>query len=99
MFSNPNFEWEQSIKMKKNTFSAHFEQANQLSEAMALPITVMHSDHQVGVFYSTQAYNKLLKQIKEMKQEILILKKINRGKYYGNKRLNRQHLCKKGHKF
>lgn len=75
MFSNPNFEWEQSIKMKKNTFSAHFEQANQLSEAMALPITVMHSDHQVGVFYSTQ----LLKQIKEMKQEILILKKINRG--------------------
>ena len=75
MFSNPNFEWEQSIKMKKNTFSAHFEQANQLSEAMALPITVMHSDHQVGVFYSTQA----LKQIKEMKQEILILKKINRG--------------------
>ena len=79
MFSNPNFEWQQSIKMKKNTFSAHFEQANQLSEAMALPITVMHSDHQVDVFYSTQAYNKLLKQIKEMKQEILILKKINRG--------------------
>ena len=36
-------------------------------------------DYQVGVFYSTQAYNKLLKQIKEMKQEILILKKINRG--------------------
>lgn len=74
MISNPGFEWEQSILMKKDIFSEHFDQANKLSGTMVLPVSVMNSNKQVGMFYSTQAYNNLLKQINSLKQEILTLK-------------------------
>ena len=73
MVSSPDFEWQQSIVMGEKTFLKYFAKANELSEGMALPITMMNKERQVGIFYSTQAYDNLLKQINSLKQEILTL--------------------------
>ncbi|MCH5358024.1 hypothetical protein [Limosilactobacillus reuteri] len=74
MMSDPNFEWEQLINVNYNNFFKCFEKANKLSEKKELPISVMKSNRQVGVFYSSKAYNKFLKQVAELKREILVLK-------------------------
>lgn len=74
MINNSNFEWEQTVCIKKDTFLECFEKARKLSEAKRLSISVMRGNELDGVFYSAKAYDELLKQINGLKREISILK-------------------------
>lgn len=69
-----NIDFQLAINIKQDLFLDCFKQADQLSTAKQLPINLIKDDRCVGVYYSSRAYDELMKRITELKHEIEVLK-------------------------
>ena len=70
-----DYQINQAINVKQKLFLKYFVKVNEMGNAKQLPINVINDDHCiVGMYYPVNAYDKLHKEIGELKHEILILK-------------------------
>lgn len=70
-----DYQINQAINVKQKLFLKYFVKVNEMGNAKQLPINVINDDHCiVGMYYPVNAYDKLHKEISELKHEILILK-------------------------
>ena len=70
-----DYQNKQAVNVRQELFLKCFSKVNEMGNAKQLPINVINDDHCiVGMYYPINAYDKLHKEISELKHEILILK-------------------------